>query len=159
VCRGELRIDGRSWAVTATGSRDHSWGPRVWDATDHWHLFTLRLGDDLALHALSTSVNGRRARGGFLWKDGRAQLVTRVEHALGPGGRSFELDVATDTGTRLGLRGEILRTLVVPVDVERRPLRQLAGKPYALVLHENFTRYTAEGRSGYGIAEWTERPA
>jgi len=26
------------------------------------------------------------------------------------------------------------------------------------VLHENFTRYTCAGRTGHGMAEFTERP-
>ena len=34
-----------------------------------------------------------------------------------------------------------------------------AGKPYRLLLHENFTRYeVAGGETGYGMAEITERP-
>jgi pyruvate,water dikinase len=160
VFRGSVTLDGRRSTLEATGSRDHSWGPRDWSAADHWRLFTLRLGDELALHALVVSVNGRRAMGGFLWRDGRAHLVTRVEHAFAASGRgrSFVLEVASEGGGRLTLQGEIERTLTIPVDVERRPSRHLAGRPYALVLHEHFTRYQAEGKTGYGIAEFTERP-
>jgi pyruvate,water dikinase len=158
--RGSLSVDGRRFELDATGSRDHSWGLRDWSAADHWRLFTLRLGDDFALHALAASVAGQHATGGFLWRDGRATLVSRVAHAFEPGARPrrFVLEVATEDGAPLTLHATIERTLSVPVDPERRPLRLLAGRPWALVLHENFTRYECEGRSGYGIAELTERP-
>jgi hypothetical protein len=46
----------------------------------------------------------------------------------------------------------------IPVQPERRLWRHLAGRPYRLVLHENFTRYELDGAQGYGMAELTERP-
>jgi hypothetical protein len=107
---------------------------------------------------LTTSVNGRRLAGGFLWREGRVFAITRVECAHEPGQGRLELEVQTETGERLALRGTRQRVLTIPVELERRPLRHLAGSPYALVLHENFTRYEALGRVGYGIAEFAERP-
>jgi pyruvate,water dikinase len=155
--RGHVTVDGRKLPLEASGSRDHSWGRREWSAADHWKLFTVRFGDDMALHALSTSACGRRVAGGFLWRDGRLERVSRVECAHEPGALRFELDVQLASGERLPLRGQIERTLRIPADIERRPLRHLAGRPYALVLSENFSRYEAAGRVGYGVAEFTER--
>jgi hypothetical protein len=120
----------------------------------------LRLGDDIALHALCVSVRGRRVEGGFVWRDGRLSSVTRVEHSAeyGTDGlRGFDLVVSTAEGRPLALRGQVVRRLSVPVELQRRPLRHMFGRPWALVLHENFTRYEGLGRSGYGMAEFTER--
>lgn len=159
--RGELVVDGERFAIRGTGSRDHSRGLRDWEAADHWRLFTLRLGDDLAVHALSASVRGRLFEGGFVWRDGRAERITRVLHAAAREDgrvRSLELAVETAAGPPLHLEGTVERTLVVPVQVERRPTRHLAGRPYHLLLHENYTRYETAGRVGYGMAEFTERP-
>lgn len=155
--RGHVTIDGRRIPIDASGSRDHSWGRREWAAADHWKLFTVRFGGDMALHALSTSVAGRRVAGGFLWRDGRLEAIGRVECAHEPGSADFELDVQTASGARLPLRGRIVDSLRIPVEVERRPLRHLAGKPWALVLRENFSRYECEGRVGHGVAEFAER--
>lgn len=157
--RGHVRLDGQRLWLEATGSRDHSWGLRDWSAADHWKLFTVRFGDDLTLHALAASVNGRRLAGGFVWREGRIFAITRVECAHEPGFGRLELEVHTETGERLALRGTRQRSLRIPVELERRPLRHLAGSPYALVLRENFTRYEALGRVAYGIAEFAERPA
>jgi hypothetical protein len=107
------------------------------------------------------SVAGRIVEGGFLWRDGRTERIERLRYATRREGRrlhGLELEVATPAGL-LRLRGSVERTLVVPVQVERRPGRHLAGRPYRLLLQENFTRYEAEGRVGHGIAELTERPA
>jgi hypothetical protein len=165
--RGTLVVDGVRREVRGTGSRDHSWGRRSWDAADHWWLFTTRLrprdgGDETAVHALAVSVRGRRIEGGFVSRRGHAERITRV--AFAPEGddaaglRAFELRVTTDGGEGLRLRGTVERTLTVPVDVERRLLRHLAGRPYALLLHENFTRYESGSLEGRGMAELTARP-
>jgi pyruvate,water dikinase len=159
---GSVTVDGHSFALSGTGSRDHSWGLRDWDAADHWRLFTVRLGGDLAVHALSVSVRGRLVEGGFVWRDGRAERITRVRCAArrqGEALRSFELEVALLAGPPLRLTGTVWRSLRVPVQVERRPWRHLAGRPYRLLLQENFTRYEGAGRTGYGMAEITQRPA
>jgi phosphohistidine swiveling domain-containing protein len=157
--RGALALEGPAQSFEGTGSRDHSWGLRDWDAADHWRLFTLRL-PHLAVHALVVSVRGRLVQGGFLWQDGLARPITRVEYAAEREGgrvRALDLEVWAE-GRALRLRGTVQRTIVVPVHLERRPRRLLAGKPYRLLLHENFTRFAAEGQEGYGMAEFTERP-
>ena len=160
--RGTVTVDGQIFPISGGGSRDHSWGLRDWDAADHWRLFTVRLGDDLALHALTVSVRGRLVEGGFVWRDGRVERITRVRCAADRHGdalRSFALEVATAGGVPLRLRGTVWRAVTVPVQVERRPWRHLAGRPYRLLLQENFTRYEADGRTGHGMAEITRRPS
>jgi rifampicin phosphotransferase len=158
---GTARIDARTFAFDGSGGRDHSWGLRNWADLDHSRLFTVRFGEDLALHALAVSVRGRRVEGGFLWRDGRAEILRRVEWApLESSGRlrAFDLEVTTARGERLQLHGTVQAAIPIPVVVERRPLRILAGRPYALLLHEGFARYEMAGRIGIGMVEVSERP-
>ena len=158
--RGGLEIDGDVWRVDGTGSRDHSWGRRDWDAAEWWRLFTVRFGDDLAVHALAVSVDGHVVEGGFVWREGRAEPVRRVAWTGGRSQgalRSLELELGTTRGV-VRVAGEVERTLTVPVQLARGLGRHLAGRPWRLLLHENFTRYTCEGRTGHGMAEFTERP-
>ena len=158
---GRVTIDGRGFEVLGTGSRDHSWGRRDWTAYDHSHLFLARFGDDLVLHALTVVSNGRLVEGGFLWRDGRAERITGILNASDRANgrlRAVELEIRTAFGPPLLLRGAVERTLVVPVQIDRRPSRHLLGRPYALLLHENFVRWEALGRVGFGVAELSERP-
>lgn len=161
--RGTLDVDGTRLHLEGTGSRDHSWGLRDWEAADHWRLFTLRLGEDMGVHALAVSVRGRRIEGGFVSRAGHLARVTRIEHVSQRDGagrvRSVQLELRTDAGEVLRLHGTVERTITVPVQLERRPSRHVAGRPYRLLLHENFTRWEGEGRTGHGMAEMTERPA
>jgi len=158
--RGELAVDGHDFPFDGRGSRDHSWGRREWAAADYWRLFMAPINDRLSVHALITSTNSRLVTGGVLWRDGRAEPVSRVEYAAerdtSGRPRSFGLELTTPSGPAR-LRGHIEHTVSIPVDPERRLWRHLAGRPYALVLHENFTRYEMDGEIGHGMAEITER--
>lgn len=160
VWRGELVIDGRRIPLEAKGSRDHSWGLRDWNAADHWRLFTLQLGDDLAVHALVASIRGVLLQGGFVWREGRAERVTRIEYAAQRRNGALdtlELEVTAGVEPPLELRGTVLRRITVPVQVSGRPWRHLAGRPYPFLLHEHYVRYECCGRTGQGVAEFTER--
>jgi pyruvate,water dikinase len=159
--QGDLDVDGRSLRFDGRGSRDHSWGRRDWEAADHWRLFMAPIDDRLAAHALTVGVNGRLVSGGIVWRDGEAEVVTRVEYAARRDAtgrlRGFELELATPHGaTRL--LGEVEQVVSIPVQPEKRLWRHLAGRPYRLILHENFTRYEMDGVTGHGMAEFTERP-
>jgi hypothetical protein len=157
---GEVTIGDRRLRFRGTGSRDHSFGHRDWDAADHWGLFTMRLGEDVALHALAVCVRGRMVEGGFLWREGRLERVTRVEHVweMEDGRpRAVAIEVSTEAGSPLHVRGTMLSTVSVPVQPERRPWRHLAGRPWRLILDESFTRYEGAGRAGFGIAERARR--
>jgi hypothetical protein len=160
VWRGELVLEGRRIPVEAIGSRDHSWGLRNWNAAGHWRLFALQLGEDLAVQALVTSVRGTLVQGGFVWRRGRAERITRIEYAARRRNAAIEaldLEVTSGAGSPLQLRGSVLRRITVPVQVSRRPWRHLAGRPYPLLLHEHYVRYESDGRTGHGVAEFTER--
>jgi hypothetical protein len=158
---GSITIDGRMRPFSGVGHRDHSWGLREWDALDHSRLFVASFGEDLAVHALSVVARGQAVEGGFVWRNGRASRITRILYATARERthlRSFDLRILTADGPPLSLRGTPWRTVTIPVQPERRPLRHLAGRPYRLLLHESFTRYEHAGRAGYGIAEFSERP-
>jgi phosphohistidine swiveling domain-containing protein len=158
---GDLTLDARALRFDGRGSRDHSWGIRDWEAADHWRLFMAPIHDRLAIHALIVSAAGRLVSGGFVSRDGETEGISRVECAAVRDGagllKSFELELQTASGLRR-LTGRVERTISIPVQPERRLWRHLAGRPYRLVLHENFTRYEMDGAVGHGIAEFTERP-
>jgi hypothetical protein len=96
-----------------------------------------------------------------VWRDGRAEPVRRVAWTArrhqGGAMQSLDLELGTPRGV-VRMTGEVERTLTVPVQLARGPGRHLAGRPWRLLLHENFTRYTCDGLTGHGMAEFTQRP-
>jgi pyruvate,water dikinase len=157
---GTIEADGRRLGIAGTGSRDHTWGRRDWTAADWWRLFTMRLGDDVIVHALIVSARGRVVEGGFVWREGRAERLVRVLFAPRREDgvlRGLELEVATAFGQPIRIRGEVERSVTVPVDPDRRLHRHLSGRPWRLMLDENFTHYEGLGRRGHGMAEITRR--
>jgi hypothetical protein len=84
-----------------------------------------------------------------VWRDGEAASVRRwdLRTTLAPDGlthRAVEVR-ATDAGGRtLVLEGEVLR--VAPIGHE------VGGR--RTIINEGLTRFTCEGRTGYGIAEY-----
>ena len=157
---GTIEVGGRTLPIAGTGSRDHTWGRRDWSAADWWRLFTMRLGDDVVVHALMVSAHGRVVEGGFLWRDGRAERILRVQFAPRREGdvlRALDLELTTEGGEAVRIHGDVERSITVPVDPERRLHRHLTGRPWRLRLDENFTRYEGLGRRGYGMAEITRR--
>jgi hypothetical protein len=121
---GRVRIGDQAREIEASGSRDHSWGRREWASLDYSRLFVARFGDDLALQAVSLAVNGQPVEGGFLWKNGRARRVSRILYAVerrDGAPRAVEVEVRTADGEAFALRGRVERTLLIPVEVERRP--------------------------------------
>jgi hypothetical protein len=146
--------------IRGTGSRDHTWGRRDWSGADWWRLFTMRLGDDVVVHALVVSAHGQVVEGGFVWRDGRAEPIVRVQFAPRRDGdvlRGLELELTNADGQSFRIHGEVERSITVPVDLDRRLHRHLAGRPWRLLLDENFTRYEGLGRRGHGMAEITRR--
>lgn len=133
----------------ARGNRDKSWGPRSWSGPQMWRWFSINVGDDVHFGGIRLgTVNGDLHRG-WVWRNGRAISVARWEitTTLADDGltqRSLDLRVTDKEGHTHDLHGEVLRIA---------PLPNRQGERITLV-NEGLTRWTYEGRVGYGIAEY-----
>lgn len=115
--RGSVRIDGRELTVDGYGFRDHSWGPRDWEAILSHRVCIGTTGPDLAWSALVMHVAGRPlmtqgyvSRGGTEIPATSVDLICHLEpdgltHRGGrcvmelADGTSFTIDTETITGT------------------------------------------------------------
>ena len=150
---GSLRLgDGEPVTVAGWGLRDHSWGPRYWQATPAYRWLTANFGDDLGL-VVTTSGEGV---GGGVLHEGE-NLVKLSEARL-----TAEHD--PDTGYHRALRAELTRedggTHVLTGTVRGYiPLRnRRAGG--ATRVGEGMTEYALDGeRRGYGLSEFLDQVA
>jgi hypothetical protein len=77
---GSIRVGDREWAIDGYGLRDHSWGPRYWQAPWYYRWLTANFGGDLGFMASRVArKDGEGTRGGFVWEDGELHLCDHAE--------------------------------------------------------------------------------
>jgi hypothetical protein len=77
--RGTIRVGEQTFDVHGYGLRDHSWGPRYWQAPWYYRWLTGNVGDDFGFMASRIAKrDAEGTRGGFVWEDGRLHLVDHV---------------------------------------------------------------------------------
>ena len=77
---GTIRVGDREWEINGCGLRDHSWGPRYWQAPWYYRWLTANFGRDRGFMASRVArKDGPGTRGGFVWEDGKLHLCDHVE--------------------------------------------------------------------------------
>ena len=153
--RGQIRVGAENWAIDGRGWRDHSWGPRYWQAIFYYRLFVANFADGDGFMLLKiTDKHGVSRRQGVLLVDGQYEEVT-------------ELDVATEWTDRqdpsrvmLGVRTAKRKAQIIASIIKLAPLRnrrKADGETLTSRIAEGFTRFSWEGREGYGMTEYIER--
>jgi hypothetical protein len=152
---GEIRVGDQRWPIDGRGWRDHSWGPRYWQAIYYYRLFIANFanGDGFMLLKI-TDRNGVSRRQGVLLVDGDYEEVT-------------DLDLSTDWTEKqdpqrvvLGVVTARRKALISGEIIRLAPLRnrrKADGEILVSRIAEGFTRYSWDGRQGYGMTEYIER--
>ncbi len=152
---GEIRVGAERWPIDGHGWRDHSWGPRYWQAIYFYRLFigNFANGDGFMLLKI-TDQTGHVRRQGVLLVDGEYEEVldldVSTEWTAQQDPRRVTLGVMTAKRKAL-IEGEILN--LAPL----RNRREADGTTLVSRIAEGFTRFTWEDREGYGMTEYIER--
>lgn len=152
---GEIRVGDESWRIDGRGWRDHSWGPRYWQAIYYYRLFIANFTNGDAFMLLKiTDKNGFARREGVLLVDGRYEEIT-------------DMDVMTEwtdqqdpARVRIGVRTAHRKAIIDGDIIKLAPLRnrrKADGETLVSRIAEGFTRFTWEHRTGYGMTEYIER--
>ena len=133
------------------GLRDHSWGPRFWQATPSYRWVTGNFGDDLGM-VLTTNGDGV---GRGLFQQGSELLrmksaVLTTEYLADTRYHSrLSADIVMQDGARRTLTGRVMGYI---------PLRNRRSGENTHV-GEGMTEYTLDdGRVGYGLSEYLDQP-
>lgn len=147
---GELRIDDETIAIDGFGLRDHSWGPRYWQAIHSYEWLTLNFGADLGMMVSiirrspdSVRVGGVVVRGDELEGIKHAEVKAEFEDN-GLYHKSLEVEIETSGGEALHVSGEVKGFI---------PLR---NRREGMVTHigEGMTEWRCGDRTGYGLSEF-----
>jgi hypothetical protein len=148
--RGSVRIGDESFPIAGHGLRDHSWGPRHWQAIHGYEWLTLNFGDDFGAMVSvirrspeDESTHGVVVRGDSL--DPVSSATVSAEFAEnGLYHRRVKASLETRGGESLEIRGEVKGFI---------PLR---NRRDGLVTHigEGMTEWRCGDRVGYGLSEF-----
>jgi hypothetical protein len=156
--KGVIRVGDEEFDVDGFGLRDHSWGPRYWQAPWYYRWLTANFGDDFGFMGSRVAKReGKGTRGGFVWEDGELHLCNDFE---------LETDwVGQDTyhdAIRATLRSGDREWKVTGKVIDLIPLRNRRNDPDGNLLvtriSEGMTEWTLDdGRKGYGLSEYLDQ--
>ena len=133
------------------GMRDHSWGPRFWQATPSYRWITGNFGDDLGM-VITTNGDGIGRglfqQGSELVSMKSAVLTTEYLNDSRYHSR-LRADIVMQDGTQRNLTGRVMG--YIPLRNRRSGANTYVG--------EGMTEYTLDdGRVGYGLSEYLDQP-
>jgi len=153
---GLIRVGDEQWDFTdARGWRDHSWGPRYWQAIYWYRLFLCSFDSGRAFMLLKiTDKAGKSRRVGVLLVDGQYEDILDMDVSTEWSDKQDPVKVTL--GVRTANRREVIEGEVVTLAPLRN--RRHAGDEVLISrIAEGFTRFTWNGEIGYGMTEYIER--
>jgi len=155
---GTVQVGDDRWELLGFGLRDHSWGPRYWQAPWYYRWLTGNVGEGFGfMGSRIARRDGPGTRGGFVW-DGKELQVCRdfrirtTWEGDARYHRSIDAELITDNRT-WRLHGSVLRLI---------PLRNRRtdgdGNQMVTRISEGLTQWTLDdGRVGYGLSEYLDQ--
>jgi len=153
---GEIRIGEEVWPFNGSGWRDHSWGPRQWQAIRSYRLFLANFDDGRGFMLLKIGApDGGSRRVGVLMVGGAYEEIIDLDVLTGewtPGKTPSRMLIGARTARRAVLiEGEALN--VVPL----RNRRRIGDDLVISNISEAFTRFRWDGAEGLGMSEYIDR--
>lgn len=149
---GSLTIDGEAQRIEGFGLRDHSWGPRYWQALHSYEWLTMNFGEGLGAmvsivqrdpEGKQTSRGGVIVRGMEMERIVDAQISAEYEEN-GLYHKSLTARVKTEKGAEHVITGKV--TGFIPLRNRRENLETFIG--------EGMTEWRLGDQVGYGLSEF-----
>ncbi len=157
--KGSIRVGDEEWEVDGFGLRDHSWGPRYWQAPWYYRWLTANFGPDFGFMGSRVARrDGDGTRGGFVWEDGKLHLCREFEIATEwTGDDTYHQRISAtlrSADKEWKVTGQVLD--LIPLR-NRRPDPD-TGDMLVTRISEGMTEWTLDdGRTGYGLSEYLDQ--
>jgi hypothetical protein len=150
--RGRIVVGADAWEIDGYGLRDHSWGPRRWQAPFWYRWLTCNAGErDGFMVSIVASRDGRVRRTGMVFEDGAYTPITdaKLETDWTPEDRYHERlrCVAKTPDREIEITGRVKSFIPLRNRREGRVTR----------IGEGLTEYRWEGKTGYGLSEYLDQ--
>ncbi len=167
---GNIRVGDREWQINGCGLRDHSWGPRYWQAPWYYRWLTANFGTELGFMASRVAKkDADGTRGGFVWAHGAMHYCDHVELSTDfDGEESYHHRVngllrSSRSNREWNFTGEVMN--LIPL---RNRRQDPDGNWLVTRISEGMTRWTMTsdsgdpsgahtGAVGYGLSEYLDQ--
>jgi hypothetical protein len=154
---GTIRVGDEEWSVKGNGLRDHSWGPRFWQAPWWYRWLTANFGDDFGfVVSIVASRDGGRRYGGMVLRDGKYEHIHKATvETVWKGDDQYHTEVRATATTSEGtyeITGRVLN--LIPLR-NRRTTPE--GEQLVTRISEGMTEWSCNGRTGYGLSEYLDQ--
>ena len=156
--RGTIRVGSLEWDVDGYGLRDHSWGPRYWQAPWYYRWLTANFGEDFGfMGSRIARKDGPGTRGGFVWDDGQLHLCNDFEIStewVGDDSYHQEITATLRSKERSWSVSGSVRSLIPLRNRRKTP----DGEQLVTRISEGMTEWKLDdGRIGYGLSEYLDQ--
>jgi len=148
--RGQIQIDGEPISFSGFGLRDHSWGPRYWQALHRYEWLTLNFGPDFGamISVIQREEGGESRRTGVLVRRGQLDLIQDVQIDIeyeenNLYHKSMRVELQTKTGETLEITGQVKG--FIPLRNRRNGQTTHIG--------EGMTEWRYRDQVGFGLSE------
>ena len=154
--RGTIRVDDEQFAVDGLGLRDHSWGPRYWQAIHWYRWLPMNFSEDFAMMVSITCRPGEAPRaGGMVLRDGEYVMIrdASLESVYDDDQCQQTFDVVARTDEReYQVSGRVMS--LIPLRNRRRTPE---GEELMTRITEGMTEFECDGVKGYGLSEYLDQ--
>jgi hypothetical protein len=164
AAHGSIRVGDQEWEISGHGLRDHSWGPRYWQAPWYYRWLTANVDEHFGFMASRVArKDGPGTRGGFVWEDGQMHYCDHCELTTQTTGEeSYHAKVegvlrSSRSDREWRFTGEVMN--LIPL---RNRRQDPEGNWLTTRISEGMTRWTIhsgphQGRVGYGLSEYLDQ--
>ena len=162
--KGSIRVGDREWEINGFGLRDHSWGPRYWQAPWYYRWLTANFDRDLGfMLSRVAKKDGPGTRGGFVWDNGQIHLCDQAEISTEfRGDDTYHQHIeavlkSSRSGREWRFTGDVMS--LIPL---RNRRQSPDGEWLTTRISEGMTRWEMQsaehkGKVGYGLSEYLDQ--
>ena len=157
--KGSIRVGDEEWEVDGFGLRDHSWGPRYWQAPFYYRWLTANFGPDFGFMGSRVARrDGDGTRGGFVWEDGQLHLCRDFEIATEWQGEDTYHQSISATLRSADKEWKVTGKVLDLIPLRNRRPDPDTGDMLVTRISEGMTEWTHDdGRTGYGLSEYLDQ--
>ncbi len=157
--KGSIRVGEEEFEINGYGLRDHSWGPRFWQAPWYYRWLTANFGDDFGFMGSRVARrDGDGSRGGFVWDGDQLHLCREFEISTEwEGDDTYHRTISATIGNgdkEWKVTGKVMN--LIPLRNRREDPN--TGEMLVTRISEGMTEWTLDdGRVGYGLSEYLDQ--